>query len=105
MDRAARLAGLEALLQDNPADAETRYAVALEHASGGDDARAAAELATLMRDTPNYVPAYLMAGQILARLGRTPEAVDALRAGVTQAEAAGNGHAAGEMQGLLDGLI
>ena len=96
-----RLARLEALLQDDPGDPFLRYGVALEHASAGDDPTAAAALTALIADSPEYVPAYLMAGQILAKLGREPEAAAVLRAGVGAARAQGNTHAAGEMDGLL----
>lgn len=96
-----RMVQLEALLRDDPADPFLRYGIALEHASSGDDPAAAAALASLVTDSPDYVPAYLMAGQILARLGRESEAVATLRSGVAAAQAAGNTHAAGEMVALL----
>ena len=101
MDHQTRLAQLEAQLADDPADPFLRYGVALEHESGGDSNAAAQKLAGLIADSPDYVPAYLMAGQILAKLGRETEAADVLRAGVAQAHKAGNEHAAGEMAALL----
>lgn len=96
-----RLAQLEALLADDPADSMTRYAVALEHAGLGDEPTACRLLSELIADDPNYVPAYLMNGQYLAKLGRVEEAVFVLERGVIAAHQAGNAHAAGEMQGLL----
>ena len=74
--------------------------------SAGDDATAARLLIELI-DSPGevpYVPAFLMAGQVLNRLGRVPEACDVLRRGIEAARAAGNDHARGEMEGLLLGL-
>jgi hypothetical protein len=94
---------IEALLADDPDDAFLRYGLALEHASTGDDetsVRLLLELIALKQADP-YVPAYLMAGQTLQRLGRDAEAVAVLRDGVTAARAAGNLHAMGEMEGLL----
>jgi predicted Zn-dependent protease len=91
---------IEALLADDPADAFLRYGLAMEHASAGDDATAAEHLLRLIGDTP-YVPAYLMAGQILNRLNRVDEAVAVLRAGIAAAKEQGNAHAEGEMAGLL----
>ena len=101
MDHATRLAQLESQLADDPTDPFLRYGVALEYDSGGDAKTAAAKLAGLIADSPDYVPAYLMAGQILAKLGRDLEACDVLRSGVLQSKAAGNEHAAGEMAALL----
>ena len=101
MDHTTRLAQLEAQLADDPTDPFLRYGVALEHESGGDSKTAADKLASLIADSPDYVPAYLMGGQILAKLGREMEACDVLRLGVTQAKSAGNEHAAGEMAALL----
>ena len=45
-----------------------------------------------------------MLGQTLIRLDREDDAKDVLRAGVAAAKKAGNAHAEGEIQGLLDSL-
>ncbi len=106
MAKTPRMERIEAMLADDPGDAFLRYGLAMEHVSAGDDAAAAAvlgELIALKADDP-YVPAYLQAGQALARLDRVAEACDVLRRGVAVAHRAGDGHAAGEMQGLLDSL-
>jgi predicted Zn-dependent protease len=100
MARTQRMDQLEALLADDPTDAFLRYALAMEHSGQGDDETAVKLLRELIADTP-YVPAYLMAGQALARLGREPEAAAVLRQGIEAARAAGDAHALGEMQGLL----
>jgi hypothetical protein len=42
-----------------------------------------------------------MAAQLLHELGRDPEARDWLTAGITAARAAKDGHAAGELEGML----
>ncbi len=91
---------IEALLADEPTDAFLRYSLALEYASAGDDAAAADHLVRLTTDTA-YVPAFLMAGQILNRLNRIDEACVILRRGIEAARAEGNGHAEGEMATLL----
>ena len=101
MAKTARMEQIEALLADDPADEFLRYGLALEYAGQGDDATAAAKLLDLLAATP-YVPAFLMAGQILNRLGRTDEAVAVLRRGAAEAARQGNEHARGEMQGLID---
>jgi predicted Zn-dependent protease len=94
------MAQIEALLADDPADPFLRYGLAMEHASAGDDATAADQLLQLINNAP-YVPAFLMAGQILNRLNRVDEAVAVLRRGVAAAREQGNAHAEGEMAGLL----
>jgi Tfp pilus assembly protein PilF len=99
-----RMAQLRALLADDPADPFLRYGLAMEYAGQGDDATAATHFRDLLAADPGYVPAYLMLGQTLARLGEDDEAKDVLRRGVAAAQRAGNEHARGELQGLLDSL-
>ena len=53
---------------------------------------------------PGYVASYQMLGQTLIRLDREDDAKIVLRNGVAAARKAGNAHAEGEIQGLLDGL-
>jgi thioredoxin-like negative regulator of GroEL len=92
---------IEEMLAQDPDDSFLRYGLAMEHASAGDDEEAARHLLDLMRRDPDYVPAYLQAGQVLLRLGRDDEAQAALQAGVGAARRKGDEHAAGEMAGLL----
>ena len=91
---------IEALLADDPTDPFLRYGLALEYASAGDDSTAADHLLRLTSDTA-YVPAFLMAGQILNRLNRADEAIAVLRRGIAAARDQGNTHAEGEMATLL----
>jgi predicted Zn-dependent protease len=97
------MADIEALLADDPADAFLRYGLAMEYASAGDDATAADHLLHLVGNTP-YVPAFLQAGQVLARLNRYTEACEILRKGIAAARQQGDSHAEGEMGGLLSSL-
>ncbi len=104
MNPSARLEKLQRLLDADPGDSFTRYALALEYLSR-EDAEAGM---TLLRETiegdPAYVPAYQMLGQQLARRGEAEEAADVLRRGIDVARAAGETHAASEMQDELDDL-
>jgi tetratricopeptide (TPR) repeat protein len=95
---------IEAMLADDPRDAFLRYSLAMELDKEGDHERSLAEFNGLMRDEPPYVPAFFMAAQQLARLGRVDEARAVLRDGIEQARAAGNAHAAGEMSEFLASL-
>jgi hypothetical protein len=101
--RTPRMAQLEALLADDPTDVFLRYGLAMEHVSAGDEATGADHLVRLANDA-NYVPAFLQAGQVLARLNRVEEACDLLRRGVGAAKKQGDAHAEGEMAGLLASL-
>ena len=103
MAKTARMAQLEAMLADDPADAFLRYGLAMEHMGLGDDATAVAVLRELIARNPEppYVPTYLMAGQALMRLDREADAAAMLRAGIAAATETGNDHARGEMEGFL----
>lgn len=96
-----RLAMLEKLVTTPSADAFAFYALGMEYRKEGriDDAvRTFTELRT--RDA-NYVPVYLMAGQMLAEAGRGDEARDWLRAGIELARARGDGKTLGELESQL----
>ncbi len=106
MTRTPRMAQIEAMLADDPDDAFLRYGLAMEYVSAGDDATAARLLTEQIAatfDNP-YVPAFLMAGQTLNRLGRDAEACGVLKQGIDAARKAGDHHAMGEMEGLLSSI-
>ena len=95
---------IEAMLAEEPGDVFLRYSLAMELDSEGRNDESLARLGELQRDTEPYVPAFFMAGQQLARLGRMDEARAVLRDGIEQARAAGDNHAAAEMSELLASL-
>ncbi|MSR55363.1 MAG: hypothetical protein EXS09_19075 [Gemmataceae bacterium] len=97
------MAHIEALLADDPQDSFLRYGLAMEYASAGDETTAA-ELLVKVATESAYVPAFLQAGQVLSRLNRFEEACVVLRNGILAAKEQGNGHAEGEMAGLLSSL-
>jgi hypothetical protein len=104
------MAQIEAMLAEDPDDAFLRYGLAMEHAGAGDDAACVGILRDLIaRPGPAaaakpYVPAFLQCGQALMRLGRDAEACEVLRQGIDAARRAGDTHAQGEMEGLLDSI-
>jgi len=104
MPETERMQQIRALLAEDPADPFLRYGLAMEYASQGDEQTAATHFRDLIAASPEYVPAYLMLGQTLVRLGEDDEAKDTLRRGVAAAGKAGNEHAQGEMQALLESL-
>jgi len=104
MSSATRREKIEAMLADDPDDPFLHYSLAMELDKEGRHERSLAEYDGLMSASVPYVPAFFMAAQQLVRLDRVAEARTALRAGIDQARAAGNPHAAGEMSELLASL-
>jgi len=104
MSETSRRQKLEAMLAGDAGDPFLRYGLAMEYASGGDHEAAVQQFRVLMQSPKKYVPAYLMAAQSLQKLGRTPEAIAALKEGIVVAKKQGDLHAAGEMEGMLDSL-
>ena len=92
---------LKEILRGNPKDAFARYGLAMELSSQGETEAAMAEFNTLLEHQPDYAPGYFMAAQLLARVGRTPEAKKYLEGGIAAAARSGNSHAQGEMQAML----
>ncbi len=98
---ASRREKLEAMLQGSPADQMLRYMLALELEKEGECERSLQLFSSLMKDSVPYVPAFLMAGQQMARLDRIEDAKACYADGIQQAQAQNNSHAAGEMAGFL----
>ena len=101
---ATRREKIEAMLADDPGDTFLRYSLAMELDKEGYHDASLARFAELTRDTPPYVPAFFMAGQQLARLGRAGEAREILQNGIEAARVQNDAHAAGEMSEFLASL-
>lgn len=99
-----KIAGLKEILALDPKNSFARYGVAMELAARGETGAALAEFDTLLQDDPDYTAGYFMSAQTLAAAGRTAEAIERLKAGISCAARAGNRHALNEMQGMLDEL-
>jgi predicted Zn-dependent protease len=99
-----KIATLTEILKSDPNNAFARYGLAMEHLSQGNSSGGLAEFTTLIEKNPDYVPAYQMSAQTLAKLGSSDEAIARLKEGLAVATRTGNSHAASEMQGLLDDL-
>lgn len=80
------------------------YGLAMEHRAleRFDDALAAFQ--TLRAHTPDYVPMYLMAGQMLEQMGQADHARAWLSAGIEAANKKGDSHAASELAAALQAL-
>ena len=99
-----RLQMLERMIEQGTRDPFVRYARALELRSLGELERALAALDEVRTLHPDYVPTYLMAGQIAGQLGRSEDARAWLSQGITAAQAARDEHARSELQAALDDL-
>ncbi len=98
-----RLAYLEKITSEGSTDPFAWYGLALEYKTLGrvDDALKTFE--SLRAKNADYVPMYLMCGQMLADAGRA-EARAWLEAGITVATAKRDSHALGELESALDAL-
>lgn len=97
-----KVAMLNEILAQNPADAFARYGLALEYANQGQTDTALGEFNQLLAAHPDYVAGYQMSGQLLFKAGRLEEAKQRLEDGITIAGRSGNTHARAEMEALLD---
>jgi tetratricopeptide (TPR) repeat protein len=99
-----KLQGLREILALDAKNSFARYGVAMELASRGETEAALKEYDTLLTLNPDYTAGYFMSAQTLSATGRTPEAIERLKAGIGCAARAGNKHAMSEMQEMLDEL-
>lgn len=95
---------LETMLAASPDDGMLRYMLALELDKESEYERSLDLFRSLMSDSPPYVPAFLMAGQLLTRLERTKDAKLTYQTGINEAQKQKNDHAAGEMTSFLQAL-
>ena len=92
---------LEEFVAKKPDDAFSRYGLAMECVNGGDTTAANEHFQALLERNGDYVPAYLMYAQMLARESRSEEARQVLSAGIAAAGKKGDQHARSEMETLL----
>ena len=85
------------MLVGDPADQMLRYMLAMELDKEGEHDRSLELFQSLMSDATPHVPAFLMAGQQFARLGRTENARETYQNGIEHARSQGDEHAAGEI--------
>jgi predicted Zn-dependent protease len=104
MSTTDKIAGLKEILALDPKNSFARYGIAVELASRGEIDAAMAEFDKLLAIDTDYTAGYFMAAQTLAKAGRTAEAIERLKAGISCAARTDNRHALSEMQGMLDEL-
>ena len=97
-----RLEAFRKVVEQRPDEPFPRYSLAMSYRSAGALDDAAREFQELLRRRPEYVPTYLMLGQVLVSLGRLGEAVRIYESGVEAARRANQDHARSELQQGLD---
>lgn len=94
---------LEQFIQEDPQDAFSRYALALELADE-DPERATSILLALLKDNPQYVPAYYQAALLLLDQNRLEETKIVLAEGIKMAAQQNNHKTIAELKQLQDEL-
>ena len=97
-----RLEMLEKMLASGQADSFARYALAMEYRKAARAADALAVFDGLRAADPEYLPMYLMAGQLLIDEHRGGEARVWLEQGVVLAKKKGDGKALAELEAALE---
>jgi predicted Zn-dependent protease len=99
-----RLAFLEKTTAEGNPDPFVWYGLAMEYRSLGRHDDALRTFESLRSRAPDYVPMYLMCGQMLEKMGRVDDARAWLTSGIAAARAKGDGHALSELEGALQAL-
>jgi tetratricopeptide (TPR) repeat protein len=86
------------------ADPFAWYGLAMEYRSLSRLEEAVTTFQELRTRAPEYVPMYLMCGQVLEQMGRIEEARSWLASGIEAARAKGDAHALSELQAALAAL-
>ena len=97
-----RIASFRSFIARSPTDPFPRYGLAMEHKVRGELREAHAVFAELVTAFPDYVPAYLMAGETLASLGKLDEAASLFERGIEVATRCGDAHARTELEAARD---
>lgn len=92
---------LEQMAERPGAEPFAVYALALEYKNLGREGDALSRFERLRSEHPDYLPMYLMAGQMLIELERESEARPWLEAGILIAQKRGDSRALGELQAAL----
>jgi thioredoxin-like negative regulator of GroEL len=101
-EKSQRRLMLEQSLIADPADPFLRYGLAIQCLRDGDVDEGRERLRKLIADHPDdQVAAYQQLAQSYMDTGETEAAVAGLRTGITKARAAGDWHAAAEMEQIL----
>ena len=99
-----RIELLQSFIESTPNDPFPRYGLALEYRNAGRADEAGKVFEELIARFPDYIPAYLHAGNNLAALGRKDEAAQTYRTGIETCVRKNDQHAKGELEAALAAL-
>ena len=99
-----RLEVLQTMIDKGSEDPFVWYARAMELRSLGRNTEALEAYGAVAERFTNYVPTYLMAGQVATDLNEVDVAKDWLIKGLSAAKSAGDTHAHSELSAALDAL-
>jgi predicted Zn-dependent protease len=99
-----RIQAFRAFVTKSPDDAFARYSLAMALRTSGRGEEAVAEFQELRARKPEYVPAYLMHGQMLESLGRDADAAQVYEDGIAAATRANDMHARNELGLALEAV-
>ena len=100
----SRLEAIRKIVEQKPTDPFARYGLAMELRNTKQLAKANTCFIQLEKLSPDYVPQYLMHGNLLEQLGKKEEAKAVYARGIEVARKARNMHAMGELQGALEAI-
>ena len=98
-----RIAMLEKLIEEDPADPFLIYALALEY-QVAEKEKARLLFDKLLTNYPDYLPTYYLAGNFFLEQNEVTHATEILQRGLALAKEQNNRSTMREIQGLLDGL-
>jgi tetratricopeptide (TPR) repeat protein len=100
----SRMEQLHKMLEKTPADAFLLYGIALEHKKANEPERAIEFLNKTIAVDAKYCYAYYQKGQIYESIHDFDAARGAYQAGLVAAAAAGDAHAASEIQAAMEAM-
>ena len=99
-----RVESLKQFVSESPDDPLPRYGLAMEYRRLGQLEASDEAFREIRARFPDYLPQYLIHGQVLEGLGRPDAAREAYTLGLAKAEANGEAHAARELEAARDAL-
>ncbi len=99
-----RLISLLELHKKNPSDSFVSYGIALEYISANDYQKAEEYLSLLLKNDPEYVPAYMQYAMLKEKMNEFEEAKNFYRKGIVVARKLNDLKTANEMEEFLDDL-
>lgn len=100
----SRIESLKKILEIDPKDSFSRYALGLEYASAGESEMAKTEFMLVLDSDENYLAVYYQLGKVLESLGDNENAKEIYEKGIFVATAQNDMHTRSELEQSLDEL-